>query len=462
MNCKIHVLNEVWSVIHGLKSEHVNVLWKEFGPEVEGARFMPLVVMGRWDGHIRFFEKTGKTYTKILPRIIPFLELWDYDIELEDDRIAFPNPEKINATPFPNKEIELRPYQVQSVNLGIENCGGFLIAGTGAGKSLMTSGLSHAYSQIGYNAITIVPSSDLVTQTAEWYQIAGLDTGIYSGDNKDYHHQNVVATWQSVQNNVSILEGFDCLIWDEAHGCSANVAQKIINEAAAHMPFKFGVTGTFPKHIANQLSLHSAIGDILIEIPTAWLIENSYLAEVEIEKILIKQKNKEEFPDYSAERAYLSRNEERMDIIADIIIDKCQTYGNTLVLVNSVPFGEKLTSLIEDAVFLYGGSKKEERKFHYDLFDKENGLIRIATAGIASTGVSIDRVFCLIFVDAGKSFIKTIQSCGRGTRLAHDKNKVHIVDIFADLKWSKKHSRERDKWYTEVGYPIISKINYKI
>jgi hypothetical protein len=329
-------------------------------------------------------------------------------------------------------------------------------------NSLMTSAISHAYSKMGYNAITIVPSSDLVEQTVEWYRTCGMDTGVFSGDEKDFRHGNVVATWQAIQYNLQILEIFDCLIWDEVHGAAANVAQKIINESAFHMPFKFGVTGTFPKHIANRLSLHSAIGDILIEIPAKWLIENGYLAEVEIEKVCIKQKDKEEFPDYAAERAYLSRNEERMDLIADLIIDSCNKYGNTLVLVNSVPFGEKLATLIEGAVFLYGGSKKEDRKEQYDLFEDRNDMIVVATSGIASTGISIDRVFCLMFIDAGKSFIKTIQSVGRGTRLAHDKNKVHVIDIFADLKWSKKHSRERDKWYKEAEYPIVDKHNIKI
>jgi hypothetical protein len=134
MKCKIFVKDEVWAVISGLKPEHVNILWNEFGPEVDGARFMPLVVMGRWDGRIRFFEKTGKTYVRLLSRIVPYIELWGYEIELEDDRVFFPVPETISELPFPNNKIKLRPYQVQSVNLGINNNGGYIIAGTGSGK----------------------------------------------------------------------------------------------------------------------------------------------------------------------------------------------------------------------------------------------------------------------------------------------------------------------------------------
>ena len=259
-----------------------------------------------------------------------------------------------------------------------------------------------------------------------------------------------------------LLQRFNTIIWDEAHGIKANVAAKLLNEDGIDIAFKFGVTGTFPKAGCDQLSLKAAVGDILIEIPARWLISHGYLADVEIEKICIKQKDKQNFPDYAAERTYLSKNTDRIDKIADIIIDKCQQYGNTLVLVNSVPFGRQLAAEIEDAVFLYGGTDSEDRREQYDLFETRDDMIVVATTGIAATGISIDRVKCVILVDAGKSFIKTIQSIGRGTRLAHDKFKVWVVDIFGDLTWSKKHSKERDKWYQEADYPITSTKNIKI
>ena len=329
-------------------------------------------------------------------------------------------------------------------------------------NTLMTAAISHAFSSKGYMTITIVPSSDLVEQTYESYVKFGLDSGVYSGDNKDYHHDNVVATWQAIQYNPRILENFECIIWDEAHGIKANVAQKLLNESASTCPFKFGVTGTFPKPEADAMSLVSSIGEIMIEIPAKWLMDNGYLTQVEIEQICLKQKDKESFPDYASERAYLSKNEPRMDVIADLIITKCQEYGNTLVLVNSISFGEKLAKMIDGAVFLYGATKKSERKNQYDQFEENDDIITIATSQIASTGISIDRIQCLILVDAGKSFITSIQSIGRSVRLAAGKTVAHVVDIFADLKWSKKHSKDRKKWYNEAEYPIVAEHQIKI
>lgn len=247
------------------------------------------------------------------------------------------------------------------------------------------------------------------------------------------------------------------------HGIKASVAQKIINESGKHIAFRFGVTGTFPKPESDKLSLTSSIGPILKEIPASWLIEHGYLAKIQIQPVELNEAYvDEEFPDYAAERAFLSKSTARMEMIANIIISQCATHGNTLVLVNSIPFGEKLASLIKDAVFLYGESPKDLRKEHYEMFENNDDIIVIASSGIASTGISIDRVFCLALVDAGKSFIKAIQSIGRGLRLGHDKDAVHVVDIHSKQKWARKHFKEREKYFKEASYPILKKETIKI
>ena len=245
------------------------------------------------------------------------------------------------------------------------------------------------------------------------------------------------------------------VVASNCHGIKAAVASKIINEHGRHIPFRFGVTGTFPKPEAEQLSLKSAVGEILIEIPAAWLIEHDYLARVEIFPVELNEVFvDEEFPDYASERAFLSKSPSRLETIANIIVSQAAVYGNTLVLVNSIKFGERLSSLIKNSVFLYGESPKDLRKEHYDMFDQRDDVIVIASSGIASTGISIDRVFCLVLVDAAKSFIKAIQSVGRGLRKGRDKSEVRVVDVHSKLKWAKKHFKDRAKYYKEAHYPI--------
>jgi superfamily II DNA or RNA helicase len=476
--CKITVTDEVWCNISGLLPSEHDALYNAFGVYVDGYFFMPSYKLGRFDGKIRYYHRTGKTYVRLLDRILPYLEKWDYDIELVDNRKYWEHPEvtgkitKIDSSGIavagenldvmgdvetrPGKKFELRPYQLQCVQKCIEAGSGFIIAGTGAGKTSITAAISYFYGRKGYKIITIVPSGDLVTQTKEWYETLQLDVGEYSGDNKDIDHTHVVATWQAIQYNPSIMQDFQVLIWDESHGIKAAVAQKLINESGKHIAFRFGVTGTFPKPEADRLSLVSSIGPILLEIPAAWLIEHGYLAKVQIQPVELNETYvDEEFPDYASEKAFLSKSTARMEMIANLIISQCATNGNTLVLVNSISFGEKLASLIKGAVFLYGESPKDIRKEHYDMFEQNDDIIVIASSGIASTGISIDRVFCLMLVDAGKSFIKAIQSIGRGLRLGHDKDAVHVVDVYSKQKWAKKHYKERLGHYKNASYPVL-------
>lgn len=253
------------------------------------------------------------------------------------------------------------------------------------------------------------------------------------------------------------------VIVSNCHGAKSTVATKLLNEDGKHISFRFGVTGTFPKPEVEKLALTATMGSILREIPASWLIEQGYLAKIEIQQVELNETYvDEEFPDYDAEKAFLSKSPSRMEKIADVIISQAAARGNTLVLVNSIPFGEKLASLIKGAVFLYGKSEKDIRKEHYEMFDTQNDLIVIASVGIASTGISIDRIFCLILVDAGKGFIRAIQSCGRSLRLAHDKDSVFVVDIHSKLKWAKKHARERLKWFQEAKYPVLKKQTLKV
>ena len=484
-HCKITVGDEVYCFITGLLPSENDSLYNIFGIYVDGYFFMPAYKLGRFDGKIRFYQKTGKTYVRLLDQVIPYLEKWGYDIELVDNRQYFEPPVvggqllEIDPTGIAltasgtnimgddvlvgGKVFNLRPYQLQCVQIAVENGSGFIIAGTGAGKTSITGALSYYYANAGYKVITIVPSGDLVDQTAEWYELLGLDVGTYSGTEKDLDHMHIVATWQAVQYNPTIMHDFQCLIWDEAHGIKAAVAQKLINENGKHIAFRFGVTGTFPKPEAEQYSLKSSIGPILKEIPASWLIENKYLARVDIQPVELNETYvDEEFPDYAAEKNFLSKSPGRMEMIADLIISQCATHGNTLVLVNSIPFGEKLAKLIKGAVFLYGESPKDLRREHYDMFEENDDIIVIASTGIASTGLSIDRIFCMMFIDAGKSFIKAIQSVGRGLRIGHDKDSVMVVDVHSKLNWAMKHFKERAKHYKEAGYPINKKQTLKV
>ena len=480
MKCTITVEDEVWCYISGLMPAHIEFLWDKLGIFTEGYFFAPAFKMGRWDGKVRFFQKTGKTYVRLLHEVVPYLEAWKYTIDIVDKRSFHAQPDmsraKIlkfdadgiaieaegcdvfgGARDSKGRKIELRPYQLQCLMRAVEEGSGSLSVSTGGGKSLITAAISKVYSDVGHRVITVVPSDDLVKQTAAWYRAVGLDTGVYSGSEKDVHHQCVVATWQSVQNNADmIMSLFTCFIFDELQGAKATVAQKILNESGKHIPFRFGVTGTIPKPKVDQTTIFSSVGPVIHEVKAKWLIDNGFLAKINIQPIEIDETYiDEDFPDYSSEIAFLSKSTPRLEKIADLIISHCATYGNTMVLVNSNPFGKKLASLIKGAVFLYCESPSDLRKEHYDMFEEHDDLIVIASAGIAAAGISIDRIFALILIDPKKSFVKAIQSIGRGLRLGRDKDKVMVLDVHSKLRWAKKHWKSRLVYYKEAEYPVL-------
>lgn len=135
--CTIHIDDEVACRIDGLRPEHLTILIDKFSFFVDGYMHMPAYQLRRWDGRVKFFEKTGKTYTKLLEEILPFLCSWNYDIDFDDKRLPIPKIEqRVDANIFGISNIQLRPYQVEVVNALLDAGSGLAICATGSGKCL--------------------------------------------------------------------------------------------------------------------------------------------------------------------------------------------------------------------------------------------------------------------------------------------------------------------------------------
>lgn len=470
---KIIIDDEVYCRVLGLSKAQLDFIDSDFAVYKDGYRFTPQYKLGRWDGKIHFFDRYQKTYGRIpyrlLDKVIERLTAWSLDFDIEDNRKAQKEYNgQIHANWFSdkpdveNKKLILRPYQVEAINMAIEARCGFIEAATGAGKSFMIAALTDFLSLFEIRSIVIVPSVDLIKQTVASMKVGMLDVGEFGGGVKDLDHQIVVSTWQTLQNLPETMKLFDAVIVDEAHGAVASVISTLLNEHGSHIAYRWGFTGTMPKPKTDEMALRGSIGEVLYQITAAELMRLGYLATIEIQPAEIIAPIDDNFPDYSSEKAYLTKNEDRLEVIADLIIDAAATHGNTLVLVNSIKQGKQLQKLIKDSVFLEGATENEVRAEWYSMFENHDNLIVIATSGIASTGISIDRVFALILVDAGKSFIKCIQSIGRGLRMGRDKTSVFCLDIYSNLKWSKKHAKERLSYYKNASYKVLKAIKLKI
>jgi superfamily II DNA or RNA helicase len=171
--------------------------------------------------------------------------------------------------------------------------------------------------------------------------------------------------------------------------------------------------------------------------------------------------DKVEYKTYQEELTYLTSNERRMDELAKTI-DAISQGGNTLVLVDRIASGKMLVERLQESVFVSGSMKSKDRKEEYDEVTLATNKIIVATYGVASVGINIPRIFNLVLVEPGKSFVRVIQSIGRGIRKAEDKDFVQIWDITSTAKFAKRHLTKRKKFYEEANYPYqTEKVIYK-
>ena len=128
-NAKIRILNEVECIIVGLSPDHLKYFWDKYSVFAPNYFFNPLYQLGRWDGRIRYFHMTGKTYVYLLDDLLPRIVGLGYKIVLEDLRTAnkvTPLPITENVFAHINhietgKPVILRDYQVPGVNALIEH-----------------------------------------------------------------------------------------------------------------------------------------------------------------------------------------------------------------------------------------------------------------------------------------------------------------------------------------------------
>ena len=68
----------------------------------------------------------------------------------------------------------------------------------------------------------------------------------------------------------------------------------------------------------------------------------------------------------------------------------------------------------------------------------------------------------MVLIEPGKSFVRVIQSIGRGLRKADDKDFVQIYDFTSTLKFSKRHLTKRKMFYKDAEYEyIVEKVEWQ-
>ena len=484
-SCKLIIEDEVNIKLEGLDVDVRRKLSNALKFEVPYARYMPQYKLGRWDGKVAFFGIGGTGYVNHLDTIVAVLQKNNVQIVDIDDRrhpvqLDFqPITERYWAEqgvrwpkghPAEGEEIILRDYQVEAINNFLTTPQSLQEIATGAGKTITTATLSHLTETYG-RSLVIVPNKSLVTQTEEDYKNCGLDVGVYFGDRKELGKTHTICTWQSlnildkkfkdgeaVLSLAEFLEGVSTIIIDEVHQAKAEVLKNLLTRNLRNAPIRWGLTGTIPKEKFEFEAIHASIGPVIGSITAKELQDKGVLSDCHVN--IVQLIDVVEHRDYQSELKYLVTNTDRINYVAKLL-NTVRQDGNTLILVDRISAGEMLQELIPGSVFVKGDVKLKDRKEAYDEINEGTNHVVIATYGVAAVGINIPRIFNLVLIEPGKSFVRVIQSIGRGVRKAKDKDFVQIWDITSTCKFAKRHLTQRKKFYKEAQYPFtIEKVDW--
>ena len=485
-SCRIIIKDEVNIKIEGLPVEVRRKIANKLKFEVPYARHMPQFKLGRWDGCVTFFGLGGNGYLNHLDIVLSILEECGIDIDdIEDlrkpinfdfksiDENYWADRGKVwpKGHTMEGQPIKLRDYQYDVINKFLENPQSLQEVATGAGKTITTATLAHLCENYG-RTMVIVPNKSLVVQTEEDFRNLGLDVGVYFGERKEIGKTHTICTWQSLnvlgkksrdyQEGLTLgefIEGISCVIIDEVHQAKADVLKDLLTQNFANAPIRWGLTGTIPKAEYEFQSLYASIGPVINQVSAKQLQDKGVLSQCHVN--IVQLIDVQEFSSYQEELKYLVTSNERITYISRLC-SEIRKNGNTLILVDRIDAGKQLVEQIPGSVFINGEVKLNDRKEHYDEIRDSDDKVIVATYGVAAVGINIPRIFNLVLLEPGKSFIRVIQSIGRGIRKAEDKDFVQIWDLTSTCKYAKRHLTERKKFYKEAQYPFTQeKVNWQ-
>lgn len=391
------------------------------------------------------------------------------DIQIDNEVLNLVKPQDFKSISVYNSlKYPLRDYQLSSVENALKFGRGIIKLGTGGGKTLTIASLlmSLYKDDPKIKILIIVPDLGLVNQTYkdfEDYDVKFKFTRWTGKLKPDLTANCIIANRGILQSQFldnDWIKDVDCLVIDECHTIKkSNKISKMVNNIKTLN--KFGLTGTLPDNKQDEWNIKGKIGKVIYDKDSYELRLENYLTTVNVSIIDLKYNDKPLYMpgtnNFKAELDFIYENEFRNNLIKGL----CSKFtNNSLILVNHLKHGEKLLSVLSEnqdkqVYFVKGEVEVEERDRIKKIMENNDNIICIAMSSIFSTGINIKNIHMIMFASGGKSFIRTIQSIGRGLRLHDSKDKLTIIDLADNLKYGSRHSTKRKEIYSQ------EKINFK-
>ena len=365
-----------------------------------------------------------------------------------------------NSSVYNLLKYPLRDYQLSSVENALKFGRGIIKLGTGGGKTLTIASLLMSLYEDNpkLKILIIVPDLGLVNQTYndfDEYNVKFKFTRWTGKIKPDLTANCIIANrgiLQSKFEDNDWIKYVDTLVVDECHTIKkSNKISKMVNQITTNN--KFGLTGTLPDNKPDEWNILGKLGKVIYDKDSYELRLESYLTNVDVKIIDVKYNDKPLYisgnNNFKTELDFIYTNKFRNNVINNI----CNKFNNnSLILVNHLAHGDALYDKLSQSkdkqiFFVKGEVEVETRDQIKKIMETNSNVICIAMSSIFSTGINIKNIHMIMFASGGKSFIRTIQSIGRGLRLHESKNKLLIIDICDQLKYGIRHGDKRKEIY---------------
>lgn len=478
-------------IIDKCSTQEYEQLKVSYTRKVKNYQFSPSYKSGSWDGNIVFLK--GKTLpASTYKYLFDVCDEFSFDCEIDNIDTLFDNEidydefvEWVNDFFKDHPNIKPRYYQIDAAYkmLRAKRCCGQLA--TSAGKTLIafiiiSYLLTH---NLAKKIMMVVPKIDLVIQpTADFneYNNGKLDIKIqqiFSGCKAKPDANIYIGTYQSLCKECQeYFNQFDMVLVDEVHLATSASQIKIMD--MCKFPYRFGLSGTIPtSKYADGLTIMSNFGPIVVNVSANKLQNEGYISNCKIHQVRLNytnDKQKEHFKNakkalvkigkgkdmFTLENKFVNESEKRFNVITKLI---AATTQNTLVLFQTKDYGKKIFRWLKENTtkiiyYIDGDIDKKVREEIRKRMEMNDDVVLVASFGTSSTGISINNIFNIFFVNSYKSPSTILQSIGRGLRKSEKigKDFVNIYDISDDLYsgcYEMAHARERIKIYESQNFP---------
>ena len=424
-----------------IPAEH-KVIWDRLKYFNENFEHVNRQTGGSWDGWSSMYNvrvSQGFFYTGFLDLILLDLQNLGCNIELEDRRII---PDKTIFVE--NLNYELRDYQERTIKEILAQPRGSIDAAMSAGKTPISLDI---FINLGVKTLILVHRKSLMYQNYAEYKKFAPDASVGRiGDGKfEIGEDFTVGIINSVSGRIKrkpetiipFLKSLGCIICDESHVGVNKQFQSVLELSDAY--YRYGQSGTL--NLRNQQANIESIGlyGPIRTITTAEeLVKKGHSAQVYYKQIdigfpesLRSVRSKAE----ATERG-IKYNKYRNGMIVNTAFKFLSNGYSPVILFRNIDHGEMISEELKGKYphvrfsIMDGTTPINIREKIKE--DYISGKIDIIISSmIMSTGISINKIDCVIFAGGGTDISSLLQIGGRAARKKEDRAYAYFID-FAD------------------------------